>query len=127
MKTIAKILLLLLLNASGALMVGLQGLFDVQSIMDPVGIILNNPSAKISIIGSYGGVNVVFGLFYIYAAFKAQKMGLLLYSLYVGGFVLGRLMGFIQLGVGNSFVMTWFVVESVFMSLALFLFFKLED
>lgn len=116
MKTAVKIFLLL--NALGAISVGLQGLFSTDAIMQPVGIALNNPSAYISIMSSYGGVNLVFGLFYAYAAFKAQPLGLLLYLLYVGGIIFGRIAGFFQVGMGNTFVMTWFGVELVFLSLA---------
>jgi hypothetical protein len=122
MKTAIKIFLLL--NALGAIMVGMQGLFTTQIIMDPVGIQLSNPSALISIMASYGGVNVIFAIFYIYAAFRAQTTGLLLYSMYAGGFVLGRIIGFLQVGPGNSFVMTWFCIESVFVALAIFFLIK---
>lgn len=122
MKTVTKVFLLL--NAFGALAVGIQGLFTTQAIMDPVGIVLDNPSAMISIISSYGGVNLVFALFYIYAAFKSQKNGLLLYVLYTGGIVLGRLVGFMQEGSGNSFVMTWFVIEALFLTISLLLYRK---
>ena len=122
MKIATKIFLLL--NALGAFVVGLQGLFTTQAIMNPVGIVLDNPSAMISISSSYGGVNLIFALFYIYAAFKFQKLGLLLYALYTAGIVLGRLVGFIQVGYGNSFVMTWFVVEILFLAIALFLYRK---
>lgn len=122
MKTVTKIFLLF--NALGALAVGLQGLFTTQAIMDPVGVVLDNPSAMISISSSYGGVNLIFALFYIYAAFKQQKLGLLLYVLYTGGIVLGRLIGFAQVGLGNSFVMTWFIIETLFFILSLFLYRK---
>ena len=125
MKTATKILLLL--NALGAIMVGIQGLFTTQLIMDPVGITLENPSAIISIAASYGGVNVLFALFYVYSAFKSQRTGLLLYILYAGGFVLGRLIGFMQVGPGNSFVMTWFVIELLFTAVAIFLYTKTKD
>ena len=47
MKTAIKVFLLI--NALGALMVGVQGLFTTQVIMDPVGIQLENSSALISI------------------------------------------------------------------------------
>lgn len=124
MKTAIKIFLIL--NAVGALMVGLQGLFTTQVIMDPVGISLENPSALISIMASYGGVNLIFALFYIHAAFKAQEMGLLLYTLYAGGFVLGRILGFFQVGLGNSFVMTWFVIEFIFVGLSLFFYLSIR-
>lgn len=124
MKTAIKIFLLI--NAVGALMVGLQGLFTTQVIMDPVGISLENPSALISIMASYGGVNVIFALFYIYAAFKTQEMGLLLYTLYAGGFVVGRILGFLQVGLGNSFVMTWFVIEFIFVGLSMFFYLRIR-
>ena len=122
MKIVTKIFLLL--NAIGALAVGLQGLFATQAIMDPVGIVLDNPSAMISISSSYGGVNLIFAFFYIYTAFKMQKLGLLLYVLYTSGIVLGRLIGFMQVGAGNSFVMTWFAIELLFLSISLFLYRK---
>ena len=118
MKTAIKIFLFV--NALGSLMVGLQGLFTTQIIMDPVSIHLDNPSAIISIMASYGGVNLIFALFYIYAAFKDQRSGLLLYVLYVSGFVLGRIIGVAQHGMGNAFVMSWFVIESLFLALGVF-------
>ncbi len=122
MKIVTKIFLLF--NALGALAVGVQGLFATQTLMAPVGILLDNPSAIISISSSYGGVNLVFALFYIYSAFKSQKVGLYLYALYTGGIVLGRLVGFMQEGPGNTFVMTWFVIEVSFLLLSLFLYRK---
>ena len=125
MKTGIKIFLLL--NALGAISVGIQGLFATDLLMLPVGISLNNPSAQISIMSSYGGVNLVFALFYIYAAFKAQKSGLLLYLLYVGGIVIGRIIGFLQVGIGNSFVMSWFGIEVVFLGLAFILYRKTQS
>lgn len=93
--------------------VAIQAMANPQSVMDFVGIQLDNISARSSTRAYYGGVNLTFGCFLLFGAFKMQKEALILASLYGGGFVLGRVYGIITEGVPNSFVLTWLAIEAV--------------
>ncbi len=108
------------------LSIAIQALFTPQLVMDNVDIQLTNISAKSSTMGFYGGVNLLLGLYIIYAGFKNQSMGLILAALYGGGFVIGRLLSLIMDGMPNSFVLTWLGVESTLTLIALLLYFNLN-
>jgi hypothetical protein len=53
-------------------------------------------------------------VFWLYAAFRQQKTGLLLALLYTGGFAMGRILSLIMDGMPGAFAMQWLVTESVF-------------
>ncbi len=102
-------------------MVGVQALLTPQAVMDNVAITLDNISALSSTRAMYGGVNLLFGLFCLYGAFRASREALILVALYTIGFVIGRSFSIFADGMPNSFVLTWFTVEAVVAVIAVFL------
>jgi hypothetical protein len=119
MKNLALIIrIYLILLGLATLNVAFQAIFDPQAIMDNVAVELGNVTARNSIRALYGGVNLFFGLFWLYAAFRQQREGLLLAWLYTGGFVAGRLLSLVFDGMPGAFAMQWLVVETVFAVLA---------
>ena len=117
----------LLLLGLATLNIALQALADPQSVMNFVDVQLGNTTARNSIRALYGGVNAVFGLFWLYAAFRSQREGLLLALLYTGGFVGGRLLSIALDGMPGAFAMQWLQVETVFALGAALLFIRLQQ
>ena len=70
----------LILLALATLNIAVQAILDPQVIFDNVQVQLGNLSARNSVRALYGGVNLAFGLFWLYAAFRQQNTGLLLAS-----------------------------------------------
>ncbi len=106
--------------------VAVQAMIDPQSVMDFVNVELDNISARNSIRAFYGGVNLFFALFIIYGAFKMKREGLILMTLYGGGFVFGRLYSILLEGNPSSFIWTWLGVEGVLTLVSLFLLYQLK-
>ncbi len=104
---------LLLMAGFGFISVALQAFYNPQLVMDFVQTPLPNASARNSIRANYGGMNMALGLYMMYAAFKQQGFGLLLLSLFTGGFFIGRLAGFMMEGPANTFVHSWAVLEGL--------------
>lgn len=90
---------------------GIETLIDPQSVMDNVGIVLNNSSAESSMRAVYGGMHLVFGLFCVYGIFANVTAALTLVALYAAGFTIGRISGIIVSGAPNAFVITWLITE----------------
>ena len=111
----------LILTGLATLNIALQAIADPQSVMNFVDVQLNNVTARNSIRAFYGTVNLSFALFWLYAAFRAQRTGLLLAALYTGGFALGRLLSMALDGMPGAFALQWLVVESVFGTSAILL------
>lgn len=110
-KNIGKIVLIVL--AVPTLMVGMTALFDPQAIMDNVDQPLQTISAKSSTRAIYGGMHLLFGLFFVYGAFKAQRDAFLILFLYSAGFVLGRMISLFSDGQPNPFISNFIVIEAV--------------
>lgn len=128
MKTINTVsLVFLLLMGLAFVKVGIETFISPQSVLNNVGIQLNNNSALSSIRAVYGGMHLVFGLFCFFGAFKAKKGALGLLVLYTLGFVLGRLSGIFLDGAPNAFVNQWRVTETVCLAIALFLFIRIKN
>jgi hypothetical protein len=104
----------LILLALAALNISVQAILDPQAIFDNVQVQLGNLSARNSVRALYGGVNLAFGLFWLYAAFKQQQTGLLLALLYTGGFAVGRILSILMDGMPGAFATQWLITESVF-------------
>ena len=104
----------LCLLGAATLNIAVQAIANPQAIMDNVQVTLGNITARNSIRALYGGVNLAFGLFWIYSAFRARREGLLLALLYTGGFAAGRIISIIMDGRPDAFAIQWLVVESVF-------------
>ncbi len=102
----------LIVVALPTLMVGVQAFFDPQAIMDNVDVILGNPSGKSSTRAIYGGMHLMFGAYFIYGAFKAQREALLILALYTTGFAVGRFYSLAVDGSPNAFISTWIWVET---------------
>ena len=109
---ISKIFLCLL--GAATLNIAFQAIADPQTIMDNVQVTLGNITARNSVRALYGGVNLALGLFWLYAAFRMRREGLLLALLYTGGFAVGRIMSMVMDGQPEAFAKQWLVVESVF-------------
>ena len=103
---------------------GVESLIDPQSVMDNVGIMLNNSSADSSMRAVYGGMHLVFGLFCLYGIFSNAKTALILITLYTAGFTIGRISGILVNGMPNQFVMTWLITEVICGSVAVLLVFR---
>lgn len=101
--------------------VGIETLINPQSVLDAVGISLNNPSAFSSMRAVYGGMHLAFGLFCAYGIFKDLQTPLILILLYTAGFTIGRLSGIAAEGMPNNFVVTWLFTEIASGLLALIL------
>jgi hypothetical protein len=108
----------LILLALATLNIAVQAILDPQVIFDNVQVQLGNLTARNSVRALYGGVNLSFGLFWLFAAFRQQQTGLVLALLYTGGFAVGRLLSLILDGMPGAFAMQWLVTESVFALLA---------
>ena len=111
----------LILTGLATLNIALQAIADPQAVMNFVDVQLNNVTARNSIRAFYGTVNLAFALFWLYAAFRAQRTGLLLAALYTGGFALGRVLSIGLDGMPGAFALQWLVVESVFGTAAILL------
>ncbi len=116
-KTISTRIFLVLL-ALATLNIAVQAILDPQAIFDNVQVQLGNLTARNSVRALYGGVNLAFGLFWMWAAFREQRTGLLLALLYTGGFAIGRILSILMDGMPDAFAMQWLVTESVFALLA---------
>ncbi len=114
--TITRVFLILL--ALATLNIAVQAILDPQVIFDNVQVQLGNLTARNSVRALYGGVNLAFGLFWFYAAFRQQNTGLVLALLYTGGFALGRILSLFLDGMPGAFAMQWLMTESVFALLA---------
>lgn len=108
----------LILLALATLNIAVQAILDPQAIFDNVQVQLSNLTARNSVRALYGGVNLAFGLFWLWAAFREQRMGLLLALLYTGGFAIGRVLSLLLDGMPGAFAMQWLITESVFALLA---------
>ncbi len=111
----------LILLALATLNIAVQAMLDPQTIFDNVQVQLGNLTARNSVRALYGGVNLAFGLFWLYAAFRQQSMGLTLALLYTGGFAIGRLMSIILDGMPGAFAVQWMATETVFAVLSAWL------
>lgn len=108
----------LILLALATLNIAIQAILDPQAIFDNVQVQLGNITARNSVRALYGGVNLAFGLFWLYTAFRHQTTGLILALLYTGGFAVGRLLSVLMDGMPGEFAMQWLVTETVFALLA---------
>jgi hypothetical protein len=107
--------------------VAIYALFAPQSVMANVGILLDNSSATNSVRANYGGMNLAYGLFCLYGAFRLQNAALGLIALFTAGFIVGRFWSFYLDGAANEFVVNWLVTESVaFVISSVLLFLKLN-
>ena len=118
----------LLLVGAAFINIAVQGLADPQLIMNMVQVDMgNNITARNSIRALYGGVDLAFGLFMIFGAFKMQREALILTFLFCAGFVFGRTLSIVMDGVPGSFAINWLVIESVLMVSSVVLLWKMTS
>ncbi|HPH86910.1 MAG TPA: DUF4345 domain-containing protein [Chitinophagales bacterium] len=108
------------------LSIAIPAFINPQSIMDNVQVTLGNTSALNSVRAMYGGVNLFFGLYILYAAFKKQETGLILVFLYCAGFMVGRIYSLFAEGNPSQFIITWLCIESTLTILSILLLRKLQ-
>ena len=92
--------------------VGIEALIDPQTVLQQVGITLDNPSAMSSMRAVYGGMHLFFGLLCFWSAMKEPASALRLVALYTSGFVIGRAISLVIDGTPNPFVFTWLGTEA---------------
>ncbi len=111
MKNTVKIVLGLV--AMTTLLVGLQGFFDPQAIMDNVQTTLDNNSALSSTRANYGGMHIAFGIMFLLGALSLEfrRPALWVLALYTTGYGAGRLYSLLVDGAPNTFIGTWVFVE----------------
>lgn len=106
--------------------VAIQAFINPQTVMDFVSVHLDNISARNSIRAYYGGVNLAFGIFLIYGAFKMKREALLLAILYGGGFLIGRIYSIFTEGIPSTFIITWLCIEGTLTLVSITLFYLLR-
>lgn len=68
-------------------------------------------SALNSIRSIYGGLNLAIAAFLAYGAVHMRKASLGLITLYMGGFLFGRIWSFLANGLSSKFILSWTFVE----------------
>lgn len=95
------------------LSVSIMALFDPQSVMDLVGINLNNNDAISSIRGIYGGVGITICLTIFYLLIRHPEKGAGFLSVFWGAYAFSRLITLISDGPLGDFGNKWLVIETV--------------
>lgn len=95
------------------LAVAMAAFMAPDMVMDYLKVQAIDESAYNSIRSIYGGLNLAIAVFLAYSAMSMRKTGLGLITLYMGGFLLGRLYTFLEQGIHSSFVLNWTFLELV--------------
>lgn len=95
------------------LSVSVMALFDPQSVMDLVGINLNNNDAISSIRGVYGGVGITICLTIFYLLIRHPEKGAGFLSIFWGAYAFSRLITLISDGPLGDFGNQWLLIETV--------------
>lgn len=111
------------INALGVLMVSVQAFVSPQSVMDLVGVQLNNTDAYSSIRGVYGGIGLMIFIQLIYLAIKNAKQGLALVALFGGLYAISRIVTIFMEGELGDFGQKWLTIEASLCILSLILLF----
>lgn len=98
------------------LSVSAMALFDPQSVMDLVGVKLENTDAMSSIRGVYGGVGITICLSLLYLLIKHPEKGAAFLSIFWGAYAFSRLITLVSDGPLGDFGNQWLMIES-FMAL----------
>ncbi|MEB2787344.1 DUF4345 domain-containing protein [Algoriphagus persicinus] len=98
------------------LSVSIMALFDPQSVMDLVGINLNNNDAISSIRGVYGGVGITICLSIFYLLIRHPEKGAGFLSIFWGAYAFSRLITLVSDGPLGDFGNQWLLIET-FMAL----------
>jgi hypothetical protein len=114
----------ILISALCFLGVSLMAFNSPQSVMDMVGVQLNNTDALSSIRGVYGGVGLTLAIALVYLMKKDRQKGLLFLCILWGCYALSRVITIFLDGSLGAFGRQWLFTEAVFFFIALFLFMK---
>ena len=95
------------------LSVSLMALFDPQSVMDLVGVKLENTDALSSIRGVYGGVGITICLSLFYLLILYPEKGAAFLSIFWGAYAFSRLITLVSDGPLGDFGNQWLVIESI--------------
>lgn len=106
---------------SSLLYVSVLAFINPQSVMDLVGVKLNNTDAYSSIRGIYGGVGLAIVVMLIYFMFKNQSLGLIFLSLIWGLYAFSRLITIFVEGPLGAFGNQWIVTETILAAISILL------
>lgn len=125
-KTIVKVASIgfILLSAFSLLSVSVMAFFSPQSVMDLVGVQLNNPDAFSSIRGVYGGVGLTLTISLIYLMVKDRRGGLAFLCLLWGLYAVSRIITIFAEGSLGAFGTQWLYTEITFFAVAAVLLFS---
>lgn len=98
------------------LSVSMMALFDPQSVMDLVGVKLENTDALSSIRGVYGGVGITICLSLMYLLVLYPEKGAAFLSIFWAAYAFSRLITLVSDGPLGDFGTQWLMIES-FMAL----------
>ncbi|RIW15769.1 DUF4345 domain-containing protein [Algoriphagus lacus] len=94
------------------LSVSIMALFDPQSVMDLVGVKLENTDALSSIRGVYGGVGITICLSLVYLLILYPEKGAAFLSIFWGAYAFSRLITLVSDGPLGDFGTQWLLIES---------------
>ena len=96
---------------------------------DVLEISLPTAMARTDVRATYGGLELGFGIFLILCVARREwvRPGLWALALTVGGFAIGRLVGFVAEGTINNFMLFFLALELAVALLALFLLRRVEN
>jgi hypothetical protein len=111
----------ILLSAVSLLSVSVMAFSNPQSVMDLVGVKLENTDAFSSIRGVYGGVGLTIFISLIYLMRKNLVLGLAFLSIMWGMYALSRAITIMAEGPLGAFGTQWIITESILFSIAIVL------
>lgn len=111
----------MLLSALSLLSVSIMAFMNPQSVMDLVGVQLNNTDAYSSIRGVYGGVGLTLFISLVYMMRSDLEKGLVFLALLWGMYAVSRAITIAVEGPLGAFGMQWIITESVLFIIAVVL------
>ena len=113
----------LLVSGALYLIFGLEGLFIPETILGLFDIEPAGNNALFELRGSYGGINLVVGIFLLYGAFtlSAQRSALTIVALLNEGYVVGRLFSLVLSGAPDGWLLAVLAAEMLFTAAAFYL------
>ena len=109
----------ILLSAFSLLSVSILAFGNPQSVMDLVGVKLNNTDAYSSIRGVYGGVGLTLFISLVYLAIKDKTKGLAFLGILWGLYAFSRLLTILKEGNLGEFGTQWLIIETCFCVIAI--------
>lgn len=93
--------------------IGCVGILDPRGLMAPVGVYADSVSGVNELRANYGTLQICLGLMVLYAALTPDwyRFGLLLSATYMGGLLIGRLLGWVQDGYPGLLILLVLIAE----------------